>query len=172
MRYAAKILIMVLIMFLSRSFDELYPSALREEALRQCSDAAAKTAGEETEVTELEVGEAIEDHFEGIQENCKSHYYKVMIPDDLRNQEIGFWIANYADSPIDCLLLDENGWVVNAETGITGNSRRLFREKDADFRKSGLFYRACAGRTYYIKVEKRFRSAKGRCILSAFAFNE
>lgn len=175
MRYVAKLLIMTFIMLLSRNvnFGELHSSALQEERPGKWTDSAVKIAGDgEPKVAELEVGESVDGHFGGIRDEHESHYYKITVPDNLRNEWIGVWIANYADSSVNCQLLDKNGWVLNRELGISRNARRLFQVKDTGFGDNGIFCGLWPGRTYYIKVEKQFYSVGGRYILSVFSFGQ
>lgn len=150
MRYVIELFIWLFIMFMN---------------VNMCQDIGVQVQKEEAAFTSLEAGGSVDGHFEGIWGDKESRCYKLSIPENTGSKRMAFWIANYADSPVRCSLLDENGQMLDKEIRILANSRKIIPAgTGGSFDSEGL-YRLLPGRTYYIKIEKQFFPARGRYVI-------
>lgn len=155
MRYVIELFIWIFIMFVNVDAN-------------MCREADVRTQREEEAITSLGTGEAAAGRFEGIWGDKESRYFKLRIPENTDSKWMAFWMANYADSPVKCSLLDDKGRILEKEIRIPTNCRKIIPVRTGEDSDKENPYRLLPGRTYYIKMEKQFFSARGRYIISVF----
>ena len=86
----------------------------------------------------------------------KAHYYRLDIPNDMGNKDVGIYVTNYMSGGIGLRLLNSSGAVIAESNYISTNENgRIYAKADSSWDQYEDRVKLYPGNTYYVNVYNR-----------------